>query len=143
MSKRKRKKMKKKAFIMIIILMICIGVVSYLIIDSYQLKQAIKEHYHNYVKTVKETTLYDDKKNVIGIIHKNVGLILEKQEGINEYLKIKDNPYYIYYKDITKGKKQLLKENNYIPLNKNIKTSNKISLLQNNKEQIIQKCRIF
>lgn len=137
MSKRKRKKMKKKALIMIIILMICIGIVSYLIIDSYQLKQAIKEHYHNYVKTVKETTLYDDKKNVIGIIHKNVGLILEKQEGINEYLKIKDNPYYIYYKDITKGKKQLLKENNYIPLNKNIKTSNKISLLQNNKEQII------
>lgn len=136
MSKRKRRKIKKSGMIMII-LIICIGIISYLIFDSYQLKQAIQEHYHDYVKTTKKTVLYNDKKEEIGTIEENISLVLEKKTGITEYLKIKDYPYYIYYEDVTKEEKQQQKETNYIPFNKNIKTNNKISLLQNNKEQII------
>ena len=110
--------MKKKKFIIFIIVTILIvlfGVCYYLyneniekqekerLLKEQELIAQINSHYHEYVKTNKETSLYNVDEKLIGKIGLNVELSLEKL-SINKdtkYFKIKDfENTYIKYNDV-------------------------------------------
>ena len=97
------------------------------------LKNDIKKHYNEYVKTNKETNLYDSKNNKIGKIGEGVELTLEDFEITYETInfKIKDlEDTYVNYKDVDKIDKLTeidKRYQKYIPFNSNIKTSDKVS----------------
>ena len=63
-----------------------------------------------YVKIKNDAKMYDKNKKVIGTIYKDTELELESYKDItkkDKYFKVKDNDYYVYYKDIKKVKKFL------------------------------------
>lgn len=92
-----------------------------------KLVQTIKKSYSKYVKTIKETNIYNQAGKVIGKINKDVSLQLEEM-SINKdtkYFKIRNlADAYIYYKDISKIDNINISDRykKYIPYNKNIKT---------------------
>ena len=95
-----------------------------------KLIKEITSHYNNYVKTTKETTLYEldqEEYRKIGTIAKDVELTLEKIE-IDEkikYFKVQDKNQYIEYKTVTpidsvsEIDTRFLR---YIPFNENVVT---------------------
>ncbi len=93
----------------------------------------IENHYNEFVKTNKESILYNNKEEEIGKIGKDVELTLNNMniDKDTEYFSIKDlEGYYIKYTDVDKIDK-LAEVNdrykNYIPFNKNIVTNDKTS----------------
>jgi len=99
----------------------------------------IKEHYSEYVKTDKETNLYDIKHNVVGKIGKDVNLVLTKVDNPKEYFQIAGlDDTYIKYNDVSKIDKfendDRYKE--YIPFNSNIETKEKVSFYNENDELV-------
>ena len=128
---KKKVKVKKKALIIIpVIILLITGIIFG---NKLLIKNKKNSYYHPYGITIKDTSLYDNNKQVVGSISKDIGLELEKTS--TDYFKIKNTSYYIYYSDIKEGKNKSL-EKNYIPFNNNIKTTNKVSLLQDNQEKI-------
>lgn len=116
--------------------------------EAYQnnLKEDIKKHYNEYVKTNKETDIYilkDNKHIKSGKISNNQELSLEKIDITpkNEYLKITtfDDEYYIYYKDID-SIEHLTEKNtrykNYILFNENIITKNTTNFYNENNQLV-------
>ena len=126
--------MKKNYHKILLIIAIVLIILSIILIlyKNYTEKEKIKDikkHYNQTVKTIKKTNLYNKNNKVIGKITKNFELNLEKatiKSKEDEYFKIKDTNYYIYYKDIKKIKKIDIETSNknYLEFNKNIKENN-------------------
>lgn len=140
--------MKKKKVVLIsaiiVVLLIIISIISVIAIQKHnkeeqkkqeeQLLQTINSHYNEYVKTIKETTLYkkeNDKYIEYGKINKDVNIILDETK-INldtKYFYIKDLDLYIKYEDVEKID-EYTKDDRYkyyIYFNQNITTKEKTS----------------
>lgn len=143
----KRKKNKLIIIIsIIIILLVGIGYITYNYIQNNNnnlkkesLIKEINNHYNKFVKTNKETKLYNENNEEVGTVGKDVELSLNK-ENISEdtkYFKVItfDDSYYIKYQDVDKIDK--LSEvsdryKNYIVFNENIVTNDKTLFYDDN-----------
>ena len=97
---KKRVKVKKKALIIIpVIILLIVGIIFG---NKLLIKNKKNSYYHPYGITIKDTSLYDNNKQVVGSISKDISLELEKTSS--DYFKIKNTSYYIYYSDIKEGK---------------------------------------
>lgn len=154
MTKKRKRKFKKGGLLLILIVLL--GGVFFAfynkilndrkIEDAENRKKAlindIKEHYNEYVKTSKETKLFDKDGKEIGTIGKNVELALD-QVDINEdtkNFKIKEfEDLYIGYSDviaIDKLSEVSSRYKEYIPFNLNILTKNKTSFYDEGNELV-------
>ena len=142
--KRRRKIKKVRLLVAILIVVIVLGGLGYITYDyikknndSLKKEKLIKEinnHYNEFVKTNKETSIYNDNNEEIGVIGKGIELSLDK-ESITEntkYFKVTTfgEEYYIRYQDVDKIEK--LSEvsdryKNYIVFNENIITNDDTS----------------
>ncbi len=131
-NKKKKYKIKKKAIGLIPFAIFAIGLI---VLSNYNAQLKINSHYNQFVKTTKNTKLYNKNLKEIGSIIKDFPLELDSKK--ENYFKIKNTPYYIYYEDVKKDKRSDEKALNdyYIDLNKKIEGNN-LSLLKDNKEQI-------
>ena len=137
----KTKKAKILIGILFGILIILIGILVYLQYLEKQEKEMIKEiktYYNDYVITSRNTKIYNKNNKKIGIIKKNFILKLEKK-SINtfkdQYFKIENKDFYVYYKDLKKTeKKENVKNNHYIVFNQNLESNEIISFYKNDKE---------
>lgn len=147
----KRKKNKLIIIIsIIIILLVGIGYITYNYIQNNNnnlkkesLIKEINNHYNKFVKTNKETKLYNENNEEVGTVGKDVELSLNK-ENISEdtkYFKVItfDDSYYIKYQDVDKIDK--LSEvsdryKNYIVFNENIVTNDKTLFYDDNDKLI-------
>lgn len=133
--KNKKRKNNKIIIIISLLLIILIGVIIFIyyskdnvmpILDN---TKEIEKHYNEFVKTNKESILYNVKEEEIGKIGKDVELTLNNIniDKNTKYFSIKDiDGYYIKYIDVDKIDKltdidQRYKE--YIPFNQNIVTN--------------------
>lgn len=141
----KKRKIRKGIIISIIICFILIlfsgTIFIYKDLSKKNYLKNIKSHYNTYVTTNKEGKIYKKSKGKYikyGKISKNFDLTLEKVTIKNtnqQYFKVKDEDYYVYYKDISKNKNGNKNEmpNNYLVFNKNIKTKKTTKFISNNK----------
>ena len=134
--KKKKKRIKVKNKVIGQIIIIIILAIGFITLNNYNNQLKIKKHYNKYVKVIKNTKLYNKNLKEIGTIIKGLNLELNSNKN-NTYFNIKNTPYYIYYKDVEKSKKQDNTQNNsyYLNLDKTIE-GNKITLLKNNKDNI-------
>ena len=133
--KNKKRKNNKIIIIISLLLIILVGVIIFIyyskdsvmpILDNIK---EIEKHYNEFVKTNKESILYNEKEEEIGKIGKDVELTLNNIniDKDTKYFSIKDiDGYYIKYIDVDKIDKltdidQRYKE--YIPFNQNIVTN--------------------
>lgn len=133
--KKKKRKNNKIIIIISLLLIILVGVIIFIyyskdsvmpILDN---TKEIEKHYNEFVKTNKESILYNEKEKEIGKIGKDVELTLNNIniDKNTKYFSIKDiDGYYIKYIDVDKIDKltdidQRYKE--YIPFNQNIVTN--------------------
>ena len=138
--KNKKKKIRlknKKILLLLVIILIIIIIPSYILFVKIREKN-IKNTYYKTVLTKKNATIYNDKKKKIGSFSKDIILYLENTKKPNKFFKLKDNPYYVYYKDVKKTKKTSSSSipSYYIPLSFNA-TSTKSTVLENNNNKII------
>lgn len=144
MKKRTRIKVKKIPVIITLLLFVLIIIFAIIFIDrnnnentkvinNNEIENA-KNYYNKYVKTTGDTAIYNNNKEKVGIIAKNVELELENIEVTEDtkYFKtiINDNEYFIDYNNLDKIDN--LSEINsrykkYILFNENIVTSNDTS----------------
>ena len=137
---KKRIHLKKKGIIIpiLLVLFLLIGVSTYFGIRVIQKDtvKSIKKMFSSHVITTKNTNLYNHKRQVVGTINKDIELDLESLKTFtynNRYLKVKDTSYYVFYKDVKKYKEQEQKEEEstyYLPLGKDIKTNQSVTLLK-------------
>lgn len=147
--KRKRKIKKSRVMIVIMIIIIILGGLGYIAFNyiknnNIELKKekTIKEinsHYNEFVKTNKESKLYNSNNEVVGTIGNNVELSLDNEiiSDTTKYFKITtfDDEYYISYKDVDKIDKLSETDNrykNYIVFNENIVTNDSTSFYDEN-----------
>lgn len=137
MKKIRKKNNKKLLSVILILILVIISTVVIFVLkdkkDSMTLKNSIKEineHYNEFVKTNKESILYNNKNEEVGRIGNNVELTLNDIQ-INKdtkYFPIKElEGYYIKYQDVDKIDKLTEIDKRYleyIPFNKNINTKN-------------------
>lgn len=133
--KNKKRKNNKIIIIISLLLIILVGVIIFIyyskdnvmpILDN---TKEIEKHYNEFVKTNKDSILYNDKEEEVGKIGKDVELTLNNIniDKDTKYFSIKDiDGYYIKYIDVDKIDKltdidQRYKE--YIPFNQNIVTN--------------------
>lgn len=129
----------------IIILLVGIGYIKYNYIQNNNnlkkesLIKEINNHYNKFVKTNKETKLYNENNEVVGTIGNNVELSLDNENisDTTKYFKVItfDDSYYIKYQDVDKIDK--LSEvsdryKNYIVFNENIVTNDKTLFYDDN-----------
>ena len=126
--------MKKKIILILVILLIAILLFgTYLICDKVRNDNIIKTKKNNYgevIKTTKKINLYKkikDKYIEIGEIGENSKLYLEKTNYKNDYYKLLDEEYYIYYENIKQVNEEI-KNIDYLPFNSNIVTTDKFEL---------------
>ena len=138
--------MKKIIIFLISVIIICITLILILpndkkdkveIKDNEEKEEVIidyKVNYNNFVKTNKDTTIYDENKNKIGSISNNTNIELDNEYKIvDEYYKIKNTNYYINYLDVEPTEYESdNKYKNYIVYNENIITNNSYKLYLNN-----------
>ncbi|MBO5138805.1 MAG: polysaccharide deacetylase family protein [Bacilli bacterium] len=137
----KVKKKKNTIFIVMIVIAIIIlsgvGIVCYFDFCDNKLLKSIRNHYSKNVIVVKDTNIYDKNNKVMGKVKKDFSLILEDKRVKNsseQYFKIKDTNYYVYYDDVKKGKViDYNFENKYLVFNTNI-SNGKTVFYQNNRE---------
>lgn len=136
---KEKKKLKKKPLILLLIIIVLLigagGIFLYL--NNQKTLNNISKYYNQYVITTKKTKLYDKNKKEVGTIEKDISLELDKANK-NEYFKIKDTDFYIYYEDIKKGEKIDTPQisENIIVFNSNIKTKKGTELYKDNKSII-------
>ena len=146
MKKNKRKKGKIKIILLIAIILLslsAISIITYAIYYNYKEQKALEDNlrhiqkiqdsYHNYVLTTKETNLYNENNETLGMVSENMYLELEELEDnhSSEYFQIKDSNLYIKYTDIIKTEKKNKDETrykNYIPFNKSVITNKETKL---------------
>lgn len=141
---RKRKKNKKKAIVLLLVCTLFI-IVIYFIYKNYSeqyhknnLIEEISSHYNEFVRTNKDSILYNDKGEEVGKIGNNVELILNAVviNKDTKYFPLKDlDGYYIRYSDVDKIDERSLIDDrykNYLVFNKNIVTNEKTSFYDNN-----------
>lgn len=117
---------------LIIILSVSIGI---FLLAFFLYVKNIDNHYSKYVRVVRNTNLYSKKLKKMGTISKNVIISLEKKN--DNYFKVKNYPYYIYYKDVKKEKKNANSKFNYLIFNKNIKTSKMTNFYNDNNKKVL------
>lgn len=137
---KKYKKILLVLFIVIILFIILLLIYKYnekLKLEEQKLLNDIKSHYNIYVKTNKNTDLYilkDGEYIKNSKVDANFDFELDNiniDDTKQQYFKIKDTKYYIYYKDINKGeKKDYVIPDNYLVFNQNIQTKNKTIFYQ-------------
>ena len=138
---KEKKKLKKSSIIIIILLILIVlggGIYAFKLYYDKTLKD-IKNSYSKVIITNKKAKLYDKNKREIGSINKGYVLELDKLKlnGLNKFYKIKDTDYYLNYKDVTKSKDKIdVSDKYYIPLDKSIRITKRVSLTDNNKEVI-------
>ena len=117
----KKLKLKKKSLIILLLILLVIAggsIGGYFLYQNILIKN-IKNNYSEYVKTTKNTNIYDKNNNIIGSISKGTTIPLEKINNItkdNKYLIIKNTNYKVFYKDIKKSKEINQNSKNYITL---------------------------
>lgn len=122
--KKKKKVHNKNKYIFIImlialIMLIVSGVVLYVNYCDEKLLTNIKKHYGNQVIMVNDAKLYDHNEKVIGKVSKGFTFILDNKKinkSSEQYFKVKNTNYYIYYNDVKKVDKKI--EDNFS--NKNL-----------------------
>lgn len=126
--------MKKKIIpILVVLLIIILLAGTYLVCDKVRVDNIIKTKKNNYsevIKTTKKIKLYKKTKDEyieIGEIGENSKLYLEKTNYKNDYYKLLDEEYYIYYENI-KQVNEKIKNIDYLPFNSNIVTTDKFEL---------------
>ena len=139
---------KKKYLILIIIGLILVAFgLSFLIYRNHMINKEkelvaqIKSHYNNYVITNKDTQIFEKTKDEYvkyGNISKDMVLELEDikiKKSSQEYFKVKNQDYYLYYNDVNKSQKDFIVaiDNNYLIFNKNIKTKDKTKFINSEK----------
>lgn len=99
----------------------------------------IKQSYSKYVKTKKETNIYDSNNNVIGKINKDVKIALKGKvitDENDDYFELElFNNHYVYFEDVDKIESLDNKDNyykNYIVFNENCVTKDKTSFYDKN-----------
>ena len=130
--------MKKLILFIVILILICSGFLFYkryrnteLLnnkkINEQKLIKDIKNHYSNIVITSKETDLYilNNKKysKDSTISSKYILHLDEMASKTDEYFKISDTDYYIYYKDVNPYTEEIVQDTryeNFIPFNNNV-----------------------
>lgn len=109
----KRRKKNRIIFVIIVIFLVLLGIICFFntnvnnkkVNDKENLILDISSHYNKYVKTNKETLLYDLQYNVVGKIGENVELTLDDEDNFdNKYFKIisLDNEYFVEYDAVDK-----------------------------------------
>lgn len=125
--KKKKKVHNKNKYIFIImlialIMLIVSGVVLYVNYCDEKLLTNIKKHYGNQVIMVNDAKLYDHNEKVIGKVSKEFTFILDNKKinkSSEQYFKVKNTNYYIYYNDV----KKVDKKDESVSLNDNNNTS--------------------
>ena len=132
--------MKKIIIFLISVIIICIALILVLPNDKKEKVKDIEEkeeviidykiNYNDFVKTNKDTIIYDENKNKIGSISNNTNIELDNEyEIVDEYYKIKNTEYYINYLDVEPTEYVIdHKYQNYIVYNENIITNNNYKL---------------
>ena len=95
-----------------------------------KLLNTIKTNYHEYVKITQDTKLYKMAQQEYveaGQVNKGTDLVLERRENLtidDQYFKLANLDYYVFYKDITPTEKQTVDTHykSYIPFDTNIIT---------------------
>lgn len=132
--KEKKKISKRKKIILIstVVTLLILTILFIFLYINYKNNETIKDinnHYSKNVVVTKKSDIYDKNNNKVGKINKGFVLELDKSKINNSKdvnFKIKNTNYYIYYKNVTKNKKENDKfVNKYLVFNKNIKTSKK------------------
>ena len=103
MKKNKRKKGKIKIILLIAIILLslfAISIITYAIYYNYKEQKALEDNlrhiqkiqdsYHNYVLTTKETNLYNENNETLGMVSENMYLELEELEDNHS------SEYFIY-----------------------------------------------
>ena len=101
-------KKKKKVIIIVCIILFFVlcAILGYLYFKK-TLINDIKSHYNVKVITNKKAMLYDKNNKKIGSVSKNFEFELENKKAFSKsdiYFKVKDEDYYLYYKDVKKVK---------------------------------------
>ena len=99
----------KKRIIILIVSVLSLVLLLFLasfLYERYEKEKFAKEissHYGKNVKVIKDTFLYNDKNEEIGILYKDLNIELDKQEDkYNTYFKLVNSDYYILYSDVEK-----------------------------------------
>lgn len=154
MKKRKKKRRSKKILVIIFVFLIVIvaGILIYLdymkkdntIKNEKKLVSEITSHYNTYVKTNKETILYNEKEEIVGKLGKDVELSLEEVtiDKNTKYFKIKNfDNYYIKFQDVDVIESLKVFDNrykNYLLFNKNIVTKDVTKFYDDNNELVYE-----
>ncbi|MGN1311395.1 MAG: polysaccharide deacetylase family protein [Bacilli bacterium] len=140
MKRRKNKNIKKIISLILILFLVIIAIVLILVLKNKKdlttaenIVKEINEHYNEFVKTNKESILYNSKNEEVGKIGNDVELTLNNVQVDKDikYFSIRDlEGYYIRYQDVDKIEK--LSEvsdryKNYIVFNENIITNDNTS----------------
>ncbi|MGN0973273.1 MAG: polysaccharide deacetylase family protein [Bacilli bacterium] len=135
-TRKKRRKLKKLNFIKLILILGILILLGILFYFAYN-KNKIQSIYSNYMKTTTNKIVYKKENNKyikIGTIYKNNIVSLSNIEG--DYFKLKDNDYYITYKDLTKSKNKEEVSYNSILFNENIVTKKNAIIYKNEKKYL-------
>ena len=139
----KKRKLKKWVYVLILLIILGGGLLGYKIYsDKKKAKEKeereqqiaeIEEHYSEFVKVRKDTTIYDKDYKEIGKVYKGVILNLDDQEIDVDtiYFHVKDLDFYIKYEDVEKGEKEKeidTRYKNYLPFNINIVTKDNFTI---------------
>ena len=136
--------MKKIIKTILLIILVCfIGISIYYFVSSKNKETSdintviyIKKHYNEFVKTNKESILYDKDNKEIGKINKDVNLKLEKTNITKDttVFKITGLDYYIKYNDVDPIEEFAIDNSysRYIPFNSNVVTTDKTVLYNEN-----------
>lgn len=128
----------------LVIILSTLGIFYYVKVEKEKaLIKDINNHYNSYVKLQNNSFIYEKKNGE----YKKVGKILQEEtialEEIKiettgqDYFKIKDEEYYVYYQDTKKGEALKTEPYPYLLFNQNVVTTKKTTFYQNNKEHMI------
>ncbi len=142
--KKWKNKQKILCIVSVLVLMLgAVGVFYYIKLEKEKaLMKDITTHYNSHVKLQKNSFLYEKKNGKyqkIGKFLKEETVALEKvkiETTKQDYFKLKDEKYYVYYQDTKKG--DALKEEPYpyLLFNQNVVTTKKTIFYQNQKKNM-------
>lgn len=119
----------KKIGISICIITLCFFAI---FLYFYHQNKLFENNFHEVVKVQKETKVYNENQQEIGIIYPNTILELEKTE--KKQYRIKDTDYYIDYHYLEKADKNILPK--LLVFNRNIVTNSNFNLYQEDHQMI-------
>jgi len=138
MGKEKKKKIKRKKTCIILGILLLVFIVGS-VVTYFFYHLDIEKHYYRYAVTWKNTKLYDKNGKDIGTIMFDTPLELEKEDSNQKYFKIKNTDYYVYYKDVKKGKEvtKTSWNDNQVALGKEIKITKTSTFFRENRRTMI------